>query len=140
MSTADFPSTEARLLDLIRGFWSTQPLFAAAELGIPDTLIGTACDPTTVAAAVHADVDATARLTRCVAAVLPISLSLSWVSAVCGGRAPPRVISWLWIKSGIEVMGRILGASTGVGRPRLPPQRHQTQRPGATKLAELKRG
>jgi hypothetical protein len=62
MSTADFPSTDARLLDLIGGFWTTQALFAAADLGIPDVLAGTACDATTVAAAVHADVDATTRL------------------------------------------------------------------------------
>jgi hypothetical protein len=62
MSAAMDPSTNAPLLDLIGGFWTTQALFAAAELGIPDLLVDAASDAITVAAAVHADVDATARL------------------------------------------------------------------------------
>jgi hypothetical protein len=89
MNTAAQTSTEARLLDLIGGFWSTQALFAAAELGIPDVLVETASDALTVAAAVHADVDATARLLHSL-----VSLG------VCTAQADGRF--------GLTAMGRLL--------------------------------
>jgi hypothetical protein len=62
MSTAAHASSEAQLLELVGGLWTTQALFAAAELGIPDVLVEAASDALTVAAAVHADADATVRL------------------------------------------------------------------------------
>lgn len=62
LSALTQPSVEGRLLDLVGGFWTTQALFAAAELGIPDVLVDGPCEAGTVAAAVHADVDASTRL------------------------------------------------------------------------------
>jgi hypothetical protein len=61
--------------------WTSQAIYAACELGIPDALAAQKCTANEVADEIGAQPDATARVLRAVASVVPTTSGLDVIEA-----------------------------------------------------------